>query len=309
MPLSAKEFLDVIAWKGFEVPKGGWTAQAFAVHGYALLRTMIRAAQITQRRAAPIVARSAMKVFKEQLEKIISRVYGKASEAPGVKDGSVDLFFPQHEGLWAQAIDDVLKETLLKVVVEVVPPVQSVMAQGYSKVGILLGQESDPDMNPRIAREARDVALRIVRINNTTRNQMATIVRNSIAEGLTVSETAQVMREEMPKRFANRVLTIARTELNNSWTQGAAIQFQNSSVVTHVSVIGCQAREPKSPQFRGESTCNIQDVPIHEIDELMEVGWHINHTGTLVPSRFRTEDGSSNTDAERPEMLDAQPEG
>ena len=55
-------------------------------------------------------------------------------------------------------------------------------------------------------------------------------------------------------------------------------------MITHVSVIGCEAREPGSPQYRGESTCNIQDVPINDADKLE---FHPNHTGTIVPSRFR----------------------
>lgn len=305
MPLNAQQFLSVISGK-FAVPEGGWNSRLFALHGIWLLRTMVRAAQITQRRAIPVVARNAMKVFRKQLEQIISKVTGKLAEAPGHKDPAATLMFPQHETLWAHAIDQVLRETGLDAILEIVPPVQSTMAQGYSKTGILLGQETNPEVNQRIAREARAVAQRITGIGQTTRNQMETVVRNSVAEGLTVAETAQVMRDTMPQKFANRALTIARTELNNSWTQGAAIQYQNSNVVTHVSVIGCQAREPSSPQFRGESTCNIQDVPVQDVDELMGIGWHINHTGTLVPSQFREEDGSTDPDAPRPTIFDEQ---
>lgn len=305
MPLNAHQFLSVISGK-FAVPEGGWNSRLFALHGTWLLRTMIRAAQITQRRSAPIVARNAMRVFRKQLDQIINRVTGKMAETPGHKDPSVTLMFPQHAALWASAIDQVLRETGLDAILEIVPPVQSTMAQGYSKTGILLGQPSDPDVNQRIAREARAVAQRISGIGQTTRNQMETVVRNSIEHGLTVGETAQVMRDVMPQKFANRALTIARTELNNAFTRGSSMQFQNSDVVSHVSILGCQAREPDSPQWNGESTCNYQDLPVHDIDAFLEVGFHINHTGTMVPSRFRDEDGGTDPDAPRPDAFNEQ---
>ena len=48
--------------------------------------------------------------------------------------------------------------------------------------------------------------------------------------------------------------------------------------------IGCEAREAGSPTYRGESTCNIEDVPVSDADKLR---FHPNHTGTMVPSKFR----------------------
>ena len=54
-----------------------------------------------------------------------------------------------------------------------------------------------------------------------------------------------------------------------------------------VSVIGCEAREPNSPKFDGESTCNFADLEIERLDEFLAVGFHPNHTGVLVPSGFK----------------------
>jgi hypothetical protein len=50
-----------------------------------------------------------------------------------------------------------------------------------------------------------------------------------------------------------------------------------------VSVVGCQMREPKGPVFHGESTCNIEEVSVYDMD-LLE--FHPNHTGTIVPAEF-----------------------
>ena len=90
--------------------------------------------------------------------------------------------------------------------------------------------------------------------------------------------------EALPAFNASRINTIARTETNNAWTRGSVASFQESTTLSHVSVIGCEAREPNSPQYRGESTCNVQDVPVEDAGLL---DFHPNHTGTIVPSRFR----------------------
>src|SRR5437588_11165492 len=117
---------------------------------------------------------------------------------------------------------------------------------------------------------------------------------------MSVSETAGLLERELPPIFGNRALTIARTELNSAWSLGAANSFLQSETLTHISVIGCEAREPRSPHFLGESTCIYPDLPVHQLDEFLAIGFHPNHTGNLVPSRFRNADGSVDPEAERP---------
>jgi hypothetical protein len=43
---------------------------------------------------------------------------------------------------------------------------------------------------------------------------------------ITVTETARRLRETLPRFNRWRVNTIARTELNNAWTRGSVISFQ-----------------------------------------------------------------------------------
>lgn len=286
--LSSRQIIGLLG-KGIEIPESGWTGEQFARQGRLLILTIARLAKLTQRRAAPYVARKANDLFRRQVDRVIERVVTHPSIRSAKRNHLIDILLPQHEQLWAQAIDDVFATAGIEAVTELIPPIQSVMGQGYSRVGILLAQEAEPDVNPRIARNAREIAQKITRINDTTRTAFNRLIRQSIEEGLTVSETAQRIREQLPKINANRSLTIARTELNNAWTQGAVTAYQQSKTLTHVSVIGCEAREPGSPTYRGESTCNIQDVPVQDAHTLQ---FHINHTGTIVPSRFRNEDGT-----------------
>ena len=102
-----------------------------------------------------------------------------------------------------------------------------------------------------------------------------------------MAETAKYLRGNFPERSRNRISTIARTELGQAADEGRKQSMKDLGTVTHVSVIGCEAREAASPTYRGESTCNIEDVPIGDMDTLE---FHINHTGTIVPSRFAGEE-------------------
>jgi hypothetical protein len=242
-----------------------------------------RLAMITQRRAVPILARTSRDLFRRQLAAVVRHATtNKAAKA----DLVVDLEFPQHEGLWLEAIESVFRGANLEIVTEVMPSVQSVMAKGYGTVSELLGHTAI-DNNAEIARKARTIATKVTAINDTTKDNIINSVRRSIAGGLNVSETAAALERDVVPIFGNRALTVARTELNNAWTEGAATAFKASETLTHLSVIGCEAREPNSPQFNGESTCNFPDLPITQLDAFLAVGFHPNHTGTLVPSGFR----------------------
>lgn len=288
LPFSTRELIGICA-KGLEIPKV-WTAREFLVKGRLLILAIDRIAKLTQRRAAPHVARTAQKVFAGQLEDVITRARRRTpgQRKPTDEGGFVDILVEQHEAIWMQALDEVMKESGHDVVLEIVPPVQSVMAQGYSKVGILLGQEANPDRNGTLAREAQGIASKITRINDTTRKQFETHIRDSIQQGHTVTELAQRLREDLIPMQHRRSLTIARTELSAAWTSGSATAFKESETLATVSVIGCQsAEEDNQWQYHGRSTCNYEGLPITELDAFTAVGFHPNHQGVLVPSGFR----------------------
>ena len=283
--LNSARLIAAVHGKAYEIPRGGWNARTFAEHGHGLIMTMTRTAKIVQRRQASELIAGLRSLFTEQLELTISLA---TSRRAVVFDAGASA------ALWAQALKDAFTRTGHKLKARVMPSVQSVMAQGYSKTNVLLGEPGQIDSNLAIARRANAVAERITRINDTTREKFERIIRDAIANGLSVQETSEVLRRTFPKIDGSRLLVIARTELSNAWTQGAAQSYRENPSITHLSVIGCESREIErwgQPSyvwlFQGESTCNFEDLEIHDLEAFMEIGFHPQHTGTLVPSGFR----------------------
>lgn len=277
LPIATPRLLQIVG-KGVKPPPGGWTATTFRAHGRLLVLALSRVAKLTQRRAAGEVAKRVVAMIRRQVEDTIDR----AERAAGVRT-TIEFSISQMEDIWLSAIEDAMRTAGLRATATLTPPIQSVMAQGYSQATTMLGQEANPDISPRVLQHSMDVARKISRVSETTRDQLKGTVERGIREGLTVPELSGQLRATMGGLSHSRSLTIARTELNNAWTKGAVAGYQESSTISHVSVIGCEAREENSPQYRGESTCNIEDVPIADADKLE---FHINHTGTLIPSGF-----------------------
>ena len=91
------------------------------------------------------------------------------------------------------------------------------------------------------------------------------------------------MRQELPA-LNRRIPTIARTEMGMAADEGAKASMVNSEVVTHCSVIGCES-STDHPTLG--INCNIENVPIEDVDK---IEFHINHTGTWIPSKFKSTD-------------------
>lgn len=287
--LNARRLIHAVGGKALFIPKDGWRATTFRLFGQAMIVAMHRAALITQRQQTALVARAVAAQFKKQIEEVIQRflstsTFGRSAKAPG------DVFLPAHEQLLLEILNDVLEETGARVTAEILPSVQSTLDQGYSKTSMLLAQRPVRG-SIGLQRRSQALASRITNISATTRRRFQTILNNAVREGLSIQQTAQLIRQRIPQIQANRALTIARTEINNAWREGAIQSFKESATLTLVSVIGCESREEdrwETPSYapylyRGESTCNIQDVPVADSDKLE---FHINHTGTLVPSGF-----------------------
>jgi hypothetical protein len=298
--LSSAQTIHVIGGRTFHIPAGGWDAEQFVRHGAGMIRAMSRVAKITQRKAIPVVAKTAKELFDTQLKRIIRRVeqqrqhfrFGLRSLGSMKADSgptSVLLSMPQEEQLWAEAIAEVLKTADIEVVVRLTPPIQSVMAQGYSKTAYMLGQRADAQVAAAISQQTRETAKQITAINDTTQKNILNAVKDGVKQQMTVRELSEYIEQRESKIFGNRALTIARTELNKAWTQGAAISFKESDAITQYSVIGCEAREASSPHFKGQSTCNYKGIKKDELDEFLAVGFHPNHTGTLIPSGFASD--------------------
>ena len=305
MPLhtNANRLITAVHGSKFTPPPGGWNAGSFGREGHDLIVTLTRVAKITQRQTVPEVRAAFLRLLSFQVAEVIRRVkfrigitsapefHGKYLLASSDRKAEVTISIAQHANLWEQAIREVFAEQGDDTVKVMTPPLQSVMAQGYSRTSIMLGTEVDPEASHGIARRAQEMAREIVSINDTTRDQIQRTVDASIQKGDTVADTTGALIQKVNEISPARSLTIARTETMNAWTDGSIQSFKESGTLTHCSVIGCESRErerwnsPSYQQFmyRGESTCNIQDVPTPELDQL---NFHPNHTGVLVPSRF-----------------------
>lgn len=201
---------------------------------------------------------------------------------------STDLGFGSHEAIWRQAIQDVLGPNAnVELMADYLPAAQSIAARSYRRTCLFLGDELAHDPAVTILRRAQDMALRVTRINETTRIRLANTVHEAMQEGKPAAEIIRMVREDIPNIEASRVPTIVRTEVGNAIDQGTKLAMKESSTITHVRVIGCTGIEKNIPTLDGIGTCNICGVPVHRIDELI---FHVNHTGTIIP-QFFTGDG------------------
>ena len=293
MRFNAQRLINLVGTKALVIPLEGWRAHSFRLHGAAMIRTLRRVALITQRQQLGEIVRVTTQQFSAQLAEIMKRFHARATfghHGRSVK-ASVDIFTSVHEELLRGIIKEVLEETGERATVRILPGIQSTLAQGYSKTSILLSQKPDPDANQGLQRRARELAQRVTNLSETTKKRLDTVLQQAVKEKLTITETATEINSKIPKIQAARAVTIARTELNNAWTEGSVQAFKESSTITLVSVIGCESREvdrwdsPSYQQYmyRGESTCNIQDVPVADSDKLE---FHPNHTGTMIPTGF-----------------------
>lgn len=218
-------------------------------------------------------------------DRVLERVANRAGVVPGRKaDLGVEFSMGMNEAVWANVINEVLgPEANIQLVTEFTPIVQSVAARAYERTSIFIGEELAADSSTTILRRAQNMAKEVTRINETTRANLVKTIERSMQEGQTVVESVRTLRAEIPEIAASRIPTIARTEIGNAVDQGTIQALKESSVVTHASVIGCKAREANSPQYNGQSTCNIQDVPVYDLDKLK---FHPQHTGCIVASKF-----------------------
>jgi HK97 family phage portal protein len=164
---------------------------------------------------------------------------------------------------------------------------QSGADKGLDDVSSILTFEIDPDdARAEIAKRVNTMRETGPRVNEFTRELLGRTIANGIEAGENQAEIAKRIQAEMDDYNTSRPLRIARNEIAEAYRQGARVGMKQGQVITHVSVVGCEDREPNSPTYRGESTCNIDDVPMEDVDQL---NYHVNHTGMEVPSKFATE--------------------
>ena len=278
--------------KRSRVPDTGWTDRAFRTYnGRALVRDMVIAQRASIGKGIRTLAPKLQAWFDSYIEEVIRVVLARASVSYGVRAvGSkaevIALAPGAHEALWGEAIEEVLRERNLSFVSANLGAVQSVVDSSHATTISLLGLPGTTrGARSQLQGRVRDIASRVTNINETTRGRMRSIISTGIANDLTVPQMAGNLREKFKGMSGWRTALIARTEMGQAADAGRNQGIKDSGVVTHVSVIGCITRETTGRYtMDGESTCNIHDVPVARIDELV---FHPGHTGTTIPSRFR----------------------
>jgi hypothetical protein len=286
---STKEFLQVK--KRLRIPPEGWNSENFSRDdAVALVQAILRVEHAAA--AKGIRAYSAvLNSYFNDIFAAVTKIVEDRARAAGYKDVVLEVDVEAHEALWAQAIEEVFADKDSEFDIALLANVQSVGVEVHRKTTVLLGRKLTEAGVEKIRRRMIDLAADVgAKVNATTKKRLYRTVERSLMEGNTVSETLKIVRAASEGVAKGRIPTITRTMMGLAADEGNKAAYLEGGDVTHVSVFGCQSIEPGSPTYRGIHTCNIQDVPVEDMDKLF---FHPNHTGTIIPSRFRNADGSA----------------
>lgn len=277
------------------MPPGGWNAQNFATrNGQRLVVDFVNVKRSAQARGMRVMSAYLAKYFRQQIEAVCAHAVAHAERTGHKAAGDyapIVFNFGANEQIWAEALKAIFgAEADIEIVTATMPLYQSVIDETMQKTSGLIGEDVTRAMSNGATRRAQEMCKKVTRINDTTRDRLRATIEDGLANQLNVYEMTKSIRARVPEIATNRIPTIARTEMGNAVDAGSKETFANSRAVTYVSVVGCEAIEPGIPTWHGVPTCNIQNVPAHAVNELE---FHINHTGCIVPSGFRNDDGSA----------------
>ena len=286
-----------------KVPVGGWTQEEFLKDGPKLLRDMLMVRRLAVRSNASRLTKAVSEMLEKELADVMSSFVSRVRHGAKAKRGddfitlTLRLDLPSGaEGMFADALKAVFSPAAVKSRTSKVfrPVYQSVMDNVARKTQILIGATPE-SLPPGAARMAQAVSMRVdglcekvTRVSDTTKRRMREVFARKFREMATVGDVMATFTDEFPGIASWRIPTIVRNEMSNAANAAQLLGLKSIPGLTHCSVVGCQAVEPESPTYKGFHTCNIRNVPIEDVDE---VEFHINHTGSWVPSGFRTKAG------------------
>jgi len=254
-------------------PDGGWDAETYEKHGTTLISNFLKIQKNHRVTGKVRLKRFLNKLFENQIEEVI-RIAENQATFKAYK--TVDP--------WNTSLTRVFSLGDF----EVAGNLQAIQADSingsYNDAKRLLGEKPNSSSKPQNRQRSYKIASKVTKINNTTRKILRNEISRSIKEGMTVPETSIRLRKMLP-RMKRRIPTIVRTEMSRATDEGVKQAMKESRVITHCSVMGCEKEEPLFT-YNGSSTCNVENVPIAEVDG---VEFHINHTGAWVPSKFKTQ--------------------
>jgi DNA-directed RNA polymerase subunit F len=254
-------------------PSKGWNEETYEKHGKTLIANFLRIQKNHRTNGKLKLKKFLANLFKFQIEEVI-------------KYAEKQTLFKAYKSSdpWSTSITRVFSLGDFSVAGNM-QAIQSTAINGvYEDAKKLLGEE--PTQRSRFQNKDRSyrIASKVTKINNTTRKLLKSEILKSLKDGLSVSETSKKLRDLIPQ-MNRRIPTIVRTEMSRATDEGVKQAMKESKVITHCSVMGCEKEEPLFT-YNGQSTCNVENVPIGEVDG---VEFHINHTGAWVPSKFKTQ--------------------
>lgn len=312
-------------FRGSTVPDSGWTQQTFqTAAGKKLIKDVLAVRRLALRENSKRLTKALKAMFEDEVSQVLgefaSRLakHHKVGKTIGSNLVNVVLTLNVPDGserMWEEALEAVFAEepTKGRILKVFKPSYQSVMDHVIRKTGVLIpprytgGRPSEQvipvtsvtvsgqapltieQQAKLVTAKADKLCSKVTQISETTKKRMRKLFQAKIDSGATMGDVVKAFRAAFPQIAANRIPTIVRNELSIAANEAQIISFQNSLSVTHCSVVGCQAVDDSPHYYQGFHTCNIRNVPVQDMP-LVE--FHINHTGSWVPTGFRNNDGS-----------------
>mgnify|MGYP003631505908 CR=1 FL=1 len=278
-------------------PEGGWTDDNFRTPaGLKLLRDQVSIQTRWKKHGikslAAMLDRHTKTLFADIFRDVLNGYSAREGKHVAIFEKASATLNPVGDShLWANAMNNAFEKFNINATADAGPIVEQQSTGIQSDVTTVVGGRRPTKTEiSRMKPRARNLAAKVKNVSETTRTKLAKEIQRAIDDRLTIPETVKRLRKRVPQIAANRIPTIARTEMGNAADQINIDTLQEMQVVSHVSVVGCQAIEASAPTHNGVPTCNIQDVPIEEADLLT---FHPNHTGLIISSRFREREPTS----------------
>jgi hypothetical protein len=121
--------------------------------------------------------------------------------------------------------------------------------------------------NPNVRNVIDRLALRVVDINNQTRQDVARIVGEALDEGTDIPGLAKRLRGLFEETYRNRSATIARTESQIAYNSAAAVGYRETGLVDRCQLFDNAAHDT-DPLPPTNTTCADRDGRVVGLDEV-----------------------------------------
>lgn len=176
-----------------------------------------------QKRLSDVLNRKLVKFFKEQGVRIVGELQKSAGPLSAKSVANVQQMDWDEE---LRQLQEIMERFYLTT--------GEAAAEAASSV---LGVAIDWTLsNPNIARVQRQLGLRVVGISDTTRDDVARIITESLQEGVTLDELAARLTGQFEETYRNRAMAIARTESQFAYNTASIVSYQESGVVNEAEL-------------------------------------------------------------------------